>query len=257
MSHGLAALRRRVTRKLLAIVPVIVGALLLLGVLSAITYAVEPYLPAASRELIGQLRQGAWSEMRAHLLAAFEDQPRDALFVLLQVIQVLVAPIPAPLLGLLGGALFGFWQGLLLSVLGLAIGSAIAMASSRILGNTVVRRLVPAAILARFDRLAGVNSVWSFFLIFLLPAMPDDAVCLLAGLTRLPLHRLLLVCIAGRLPGIAVLTFAGSRAEQGGTAAYLVLGAGMALAVLVWLFSDEVESLVRRVGGTRSPSPGS
>jgi uncharacterized membrane protein YdjX (TVP38/TMEM64 family) len=166
--------------------------------------------------------------------------------MLLQILQVLVAPIPGQLLGLLGGSMFGFWHGLLLSMIGLVIGSAIAMGSSRILGEAVVRRFVPAALLSRFDHLSNTNGLWSFFLIFLLPVFPDDAVCFMAGLTRLPLHRLLLVCVLGRLPGTATLTFVGSGVGNDMTQAYVVLGTGIVLAFGVWLFSEELETLVSR-----------
>jgi uncharacterized membrane protein YdjX (TVP38/TMEM64 family) len=212
MTQLVRALLRRLQRKIVTVAPIIAGALLLVALLSVVTYLIEPYLPATYRQLLQHVRQADWTASRASLLALFSayGDASSYLFLLLQILQVLVAPIPGQVLGLLGGSLFGFWPGLLLSVLGLTIGSAIAMGSSRLLGETVVRRFVPAPILARFDHLAGANGLWSFFLIFLLPVFPDDAVCFMAGLTRLPLHRLLLVCALGRLPGIAVLTFVGA-----------------------------------------------
>ena len=196
MSQLLGALRRRLRRKIVAVTPIITGALLLVGVLSVVVYAIEPYLPATYRQLLQHARHGDWAASHASLLSMFDayGDASSSVFLLLQILQVLVAPIPGQLLGLLGGSLFGFWHGLLLTVLGLAIGSTIAMGSSRVLGEAVVRRFVPSQILVRFDHLAGANGMWSFFLIFLLPAFPDDAVCFMAGLTRLPLHRLLLVC---------------------------------------------------------------
>jgi uncharacterized membrane protein YdjX (TVP38/TMEM64 family) len=248
MSQLVGALWRRLQRKLVAVAPIIVGALVLVALLSAIVYAIEPYLPATYRQLLQHAQQGDWATARAGLLALFATfgDTYGSAFVLLQVAQVVIAPIPAPLVGLLGGALFGFWHGLLLSVLGLAVGSALAMGIGRALGDVVVRRLVPSAILAKFDHLAGAGGLWSFFLIFLLPLFPDDAICFMAGLTRLPLHRLLIVCLLGRLPGIAVLTFTGSRVGADATQAYLVLGVAMALALVFWLFSEELETLLGR-----------
>ena len=99
--------------------------------------------------------------------------------------------------------------------------------------------------------------MWSFFLIFLLPAFPDDAVCFMAGLTRLPLLHLLLVCTLGRLPGTAVLTFVGAGAGGGTTQAYLVLGAAMVLAFGVWLWSEELEALFGRAGANERAKTGS
>ncbi len=251
MSQLLVALRQRLQRKLVTVAPIIAGALLVVVLLSVVTSLLDPYLPPTYQQLLDHARQGNWTTSRAHLLSIFDryGDARSGLFVLVQILQVLLAPIPGPLLGLLGGTLFGFWHGLLLSMLGLAIGSASAMGSSRILGDVVVRRCVPSSLLTRFDQLAGANDLWSFFLIFLLPMFPDDAICFVAGLTRLPLHRLLLVCIMGRLPGTAVLTFIGAGVGVGGgiTAAYLVLGIAIVLAFGLWLFSEELESQVGRV----------
>jgi uncharacterized membrane protein YdjX (TVP38/TMEM64 family) len=248
MSGILLALRKRLQRKIAGIAPLIGGALLLVGLLAVIAYVVEPYLPASYRQLLEHARDGDWGASRVHLLALFDSygDAANGFFMLLQILQVLVAPIPGQLLGLLGGSMFGFWHGLLLSMIGLVIGSAIAMGSSRILGEAVVRRFVPAALLSRFDHLSNTNGLWSFFLIFLLPVFPDDAVCFMAGLTRLPLHRLLLVCVLGRLPGTATLTFVGSGVGNDMTQAYVVLGTGIVLAFGVWLFSEELETLVSR-----------
>lgn len=250
MLQLLAALRRRLQRKLVAVAPIIVGALLLAGLLAVVAYALEPYLPDTYRDLLQQARHGDWGASRASLLSIF-DAYGDAsgyLFLLLQVLQVLLAPIPGQPLGLLGGSLFGFWHGLLLTALGLAIGSAIAMGSSRVLGEAVVRRFVPPSIMARFDHLIGATGLWSFFLIFLLPVLPDDAVCFIAGLTRLPLHRLLLVSTLGRLPGIAVVSFVGSGAGGGAAQSSLLLGVALALACGLWLFSEELEALFGKAG---------
>ena len=246
MSQLLAALGRRLQRKIVAVAPIIGGALLLVGVLSVAAYAMEPYLPATYRHLLQQTRHGEWTASRASLLSMFDAHgvARGYLFLMMQILQVLVAPIPGQLLGLLGGSMFGFWNGLLLSLLGLVSGSAVAMVSSRVLGETVVRRFVPSSILSRFDHLTNANGIWSFFLIFLLLVFPDDAICFMAGLTRLPLHHLLLVCALGRLPGIAVLTFVGANVGGASTQAYLVLSIAMVLAFGIWLFSEEFESLV-------------
>lgn len=259
MFQLVVALRRRLIRKIVALAPIIAGALLLASLLSVVLYVIDPYLPVTYQHLLEHARQGNWPASRASVLSILDSygDASSTIFVLVQILQVLLAPIPGPLLGLLGGSLFGFWRGLVLSMLGLAIGSAIAMGSSRLLGDAVVRRFVPSRLLNRFDRLAGANGLWSFFLVFLLPAFPDDAICFMAGLTRFPLHRLLLVCILGRLPGTAVLAFVGAGVGGSTISAYLVLGVAMVLAFGLWLFSEEIESLVARIGVNQHRTTGS
>jgi uncharacterized membrane protein YdjX (TVP38/TMEM64 family) len=248
MADLLASLWRRARRKSVEVAPLVVGALVWVGVMSAVVFVLEPYLPGSLRPLLQHARHGDWAASQADLRALFGTYgtASTSLFVLAQILQVLVAPIPGQVLGLLGGSLYGFVGGLLLNLLGLAIGSVIAMGSSRVLGDVVVRRFVSPSILARFDHLTGATGLWSFFLIFLLPIFPDDAICFMAGMTRLPLHRLVLVCLLGRLPGIAVLTFVGSGGSGDPRLSAVVFGVAMVLACVVWLFSDELEDVVRQ-----------
>ena len=50
------------------------------------------------------------------------------IFMGLQALQVIIAPIPGELTGILGGYLFGQWVGLLYSTIGLTLGSVGAFA---------------------------------------------------------------------------------------------------------------------------------
>lgn len=103
---------------------------------------------------------------------------------------------------------------------------------------------LPRKHLERFDELIGGGGLWNFFLIFLLPVFPDDAACFLAGLTRLSIWKLAGVAVIGRLPGMAVLAFIGTEAGKQSMLAYVVLG--MALSVVLWLYSDEAEAWLQR-----------
>lgn len=163
------------------------------------------------------------------------------LFMALQLAQVLLAPIPGQVMGLLGGWLFGFWGGLALTMAGLMLGSSLAMGLTRWGGRPLLEKLVPAALLKRFDHLIASGGVFTFFMLFLLPALPDDAICLVAGLTQIRMRWLLLVCFWGRLPGMAVLTWAGQRLENPAASSQgLLIGLGLA-SLLLWLFQDQVE----------------
>ena len=161
-------------------------------------------------------------------------------------------------MGLLGGYVFGFWEGLGLTMLGLSVGSLIAMLIGRTFGRAIVEWLVPRRWFGRFERLVNEGGAMNFFLIFLLPALPDDAVCLMAGLTRIPLWKLMIACVLGRLPGMAVLTYVGSSLEGDLTSGLIVFGIGLFLGVLVWLFDEELrqvlENLTTELGSPRPVS---
>ncbi|MBR1657278.1 MAG: TVP38/TMEM64 family protein [Synergistaceae bacterium] len=167
------------------------------------------------------------------------------LFILVQVLQVVIAPIPGQAAAFAGGFIFGFWKGWGLTTLGLVIGSLIAMTLARLLGISLVRKIVPDSIIQRFDSVISEGGYMTFFMIFLLPALPDDAVCFLAGLTKLKLLPLSLVCLLGRAPGMAVLSLTGAGFADGLTLWVEILFAVMmVLSVILWLFWEYIEQWV-------------
>lgn len=130
----------------------------------------------------------------------------------LQAAQVLLAPIPGQVVGLASGYLFGPWLGTLYSMLGLVLGTYLAVWLVRRWGRPLVERLLPAETLARVDRIAGRLGAPLLFLVFLVPFLPDDAILLVAGLAGVPMADILLAAFFGRLPGVFVSAWLGSSA---------------------------------------------
>jgi len=131
-------------------------------------------------------------------------------FIILQTIQVIVAPLPGQVSTFLGGFLFGQWYGLLYSLIGIAFGSFLALLIGRKFGRPVIKYFVSPKTMGKFERIINnKNSLLVIFLIFLFPFFPDDAICFLSGLTNFPLSLLLFVAMVGRLPTIILTIFFG------------------------------------------------
>src|SRR3989441_8265656 len=62
-------------------------------------------------------------------------------FIAIQSLQVIIAPIPGEVTGLLGGFVFGQWLGFVYSTVGLTVGSRRAFWGGRWLGGAVVQGL--------------------------------------------------------------------------------------------------------------------
>lgn len=236
-------------------IPLIVGAGVLTLFLALAIYALAPLLPDEWQEILRHVQKGDWAASRSELSQVFDrlGAAKPYAFLGMQLLQVLFAPIPGQLMGLLGGYLFGFWHGLFLTMAGLGIGSFLAMLLGRTLGERLVRRVVPKSVLEKFDYLVAEGGLWNFFMLFLLPALPDDAVCFIAGLTRWRLSQLMAVCLLGRLPGMAVLVFLGASVGGAMVAANLLLGIAMIAAAGLWLYSDEAEEFFYRLSKRGSP----
>jgi uncharacterized membrane protein YdjX (TVP38/TMEM64 family) len=159
----------------------------------------------------------------------------------LHILQVILAPIPGQALDTVNGFLFGPWLGTLYSMIGLGSGSTLTMALARRYGRPLVERWVDQPTLARLDRFSK-RQLMSLFLIFLLPFLPDDALCFVAGLTPTPLGRLVPLMILGRLPGVFFANWLGSRAAHLSLLGWAIWGGILlALAVLMWHFQDPIQ----------------
>ncbi|MBW1727090.1 MAG: TVP38/TMEM64 family protein [Deltaproteobacteria bacterium] len=131
-------------------------------------------------------------------------------FIIIQVLQVLLAPFPGEATGFIGGFLFGATRGFFYSSLGLTLGSLINFTIGRFLGKRFVRKLIPPAQLERMDNIVKRQGVIVLFGLFVFPGFPKDYLCLFLGLSALPLKVFILLTAIGRMPGTLMLSLQGS-----------------------------------------------
>jgi uncharacterized membrane protein YdjX (TVP38/TMEM64 family) len=163
--------------------------------------------------------------------------------IVLNIAQVLLAPVPGQVIGLANGYLFGVLWGTVYSLLGVMFGSALAMGLGRWLGRPIVERFVGSTHLARWDHLADRRGPLFFFLVFLLPLVPDDIACFAVGLSPLSIPYILALAVIGRLPGLIVSSWIGANASTLSPAGWVLVGAGtLVLAGLVLRYRDRVEA---------------
>ena len=137
------------------------------------------------------------------------------IFIGMQALQVLIAPIPGEVTGFLGGFVFGEWLGLAYSMLGLTAGSLLAFAVGRWLGGAFIQRLVSPAAWARLGFVVEAEGAILCFLLYLIPGLPKDLLCYLFGLSPMPFWLFALTSTLGRLPGTWVLSAEGARTASG------------------------------------------
>ena len=167
-------------------------------------------------------------------------------FALVHALQVIIAPIPGQVIGLVGGYAFGPVWGTVYAVIGSTLGFAVVLLLARKLGRPFVERFVSPKILTRFDYLTKRAGSMTFFLIFLLPGLPDDLIGFIAGLTKLRLRILLLASAAGRLPGYAVLSMVGSglASDNFGSVVAVAIGA-LLLGVVAFLRREFIREFIK------------
>lgn len=170
----------------------------------------------------------------------------SVVFVLLQALQVVFAPIPGQLLAGVGGYLFGSTLGTLYSMLGMVIGSTIVFIATQRYGRPFVSRVLDPETLNRFDGFMADYGSVGLFVAFLLPTFPDDALCLMAGLTELRYRRFLVLLIGGRTPMFLASAVAGTSLASGRLDQVLLVVAGLAVvSAVVYRFRSRLSSTLR------------
>ena len=180
-------------------------------------------------------------------------------FIGVQVVQVIIFAIPGEVTQVAGGFVFGGWLGLILSVVGIAIGSTIAFFLARLLGTPFVQAVIPARQLERVNAILGSRSTKVvFFLLFLIPGIPKDILCYVAGVSPLRFPFFILASTLGRLPGIvgSVLIGGAVRSDRWIMLAIVtVVALGLFIAGIV--LRPRLVAWVQKIADRRQPPSGS
>ncbi len=168
-------------------------------------------------------------------------------FILLQVTQVVVAPIPGGAIEFLGGYLFGTAAGMLYSMIGLVLGSWIAFSIGRVFEKWAVEKFVSSKTMKKFDYLVGHEGIIISFLLFLVPGFPKDALCYILGLTPMHLGIFLTISTIGRIPGTLIATLQGAKAFEHQYKFFLILSVASVLVILVfYIYHEQIHEWIRK-----------
>jgi uncharacterized membrane protein YdjX (TVP38/TMEM64 family) len=151
--------------------------------------------------------------------------------------------LPAFLLTIAAGALWGFWVGLLYAMTGATVGASLAFVAGRHLVRGLVEGYVTRhPMLAAIDRAVETEGARLVFLLRLSPAVPYVLFNYVLGISRLP-FRAHLIGLAGMIPTAAMYVYAGKvagdlavlasgDATPKGTSYYVLLGFGLIATVV-------------------------
>jgi len=189
-------------------------------------------------------------EQIRHLISSFGSSA-PPVFILIQILQVLIAPVPGEATGFIGGYLFGALPGFIYSSIGLTVGSWINFIIGRFLGERFVRKLIPAQKFQKIDGMIKRQGVVFLFILFLFPGFPKDYLCLALGLSTLPIKIFILLTGIGRMPGTFALSLQGAFLyEQNYTLLGVMIGVCLILAFLCYAYRERIYLWVEKLDKT-------
>lgn len=162
------------------------------------------------------------------------------IFVGIQIMQVFVAFIPGEVVELAAGVVFGVWEGLLLSLLGIVIGSAIIFLLTKTLGLKFISLFVDPKKLNEFSFLKDDAKLDTLvFIIFFIPGTPKDLLTYFVGLTKMKFHVFILIALVARIPSILTSTWCGNELIEGNYTKSIIIFAVTAVVGLLglWIYN--------------------
>ena len=122
------------------------------------------------------------------------------IFMLLQILQVVIPIIPGGISSAAGVLIFGPYLGFVYNYVGISIGSVIIFLLGRRYGKPFILSMISDK---TYDKYIGWLDIQSrfeklFALAIFLPVAPDDALCLMAGLTNISVKKFTLIILLAK-----------------------------------------------------------
>ncbi len=174
-------------------------------------------------------------------------------FILLQFLQVTFIPIPGSITIIVGNYLFGFWSTLYMSYIGMLLGSLLAFLIGRKVGRPFVNWVVgDKETVDKYLQSVKDKETILFFLFFLFPFFPDDALCSVAGITNLSWKRFIIIQLITRFTSIigTLLFMSGDFIpfEGWGIPVLIILGiAFISIIIISYKKADKINALFEKL----------
>ena len=138
-----------------------------------------------------------------------------AVSFLLMIFQSVIAPLPAFLITFSNAALFGWWQGAILSWSSAMAGACLCFYIARILGREATERLTTKVGLQEVDVFFEKYGTHAVLIARLLPFVSFDIVSYAAGLTSMRFAPFFIATGLGQLPATIVYSYVGGMLTGG------------------------------------------
>ncbi len=158
------------------------------------------------------------------------------LFIFLQALQVIIAPLPGEVTGFLAGFIFGAPLGFLLSMIGILLGSVFTFLVIRGLRDRYFRKYNQNQHYRKLKKYFRRFGLFGVFFLYLFPGFPKDLLNYLVALMPISLRAFLIVCTLGRAPGTLALAIQGDVVYEGHPYRIVIVSTAFLIAFLIFLF---------------------
>ena len=163
------------------------------------------------------------------------------LFILF-VLQVFLAFIPGQALMIACGYLYGFWGGFMISWVSLVVGGEIAYLLARHYGRPFAEKWIAPSVLERWNKAAAGQGVAFFALSLVMPLVPNDAMCYVAGLGTIRRTHFSIANALGRGMACVITSAAGAFGGSISWQGWVILVGIFVIIGITWHFGRQNRS---------------
>ena len=171
------------------------------------------------------------------------------LFILFSFLQVIILPVPGSVTVAAGVALFGPLKCSIFSFIGITLGSIVAFAIGRVVGEKAVRWIVGEETLKKWLQKLKGKDYLILSIMFLLPLFPDDVLCFVAGLSSMTWTYFIIMIVITRVTSILATSYSVGLiplTTWWGIMIWLIIGALVVAAFwVVCKYSDKIDGFIK------------
>lgn len=195
---------------------------------------------AVSVPLIKTLGSEEGLEAFKEKLKSYSSITGVIVFTLIQAAQVVIAIVPP--VQIVGGVLFGWFWGALLSFLGIVIGAFIVFVIVSKFGKPLVEAFVDEKLMTRYKFLSDEKKLIRILMIlYIIPGVPKDALTYIVPLTKVSRKDFFLFVMPCRIPAVVMSTVLGSNVMSGNIkTAVVICASAVLIAIVGFVFKDPV-----------------
>lgn len=171
------------------------------------------------------------------------------IYMLIQALQVIILPVPAAIICIVGSLIYGPFLGGLYCSIGILIGSFISFFIGKTFGYKIVAWIAGKENTDKYSVIIRKRGGFFLALAFLLPMFPDDILCLIAGITNMKFRTFAWVTVITRPIGVICMSYFGGGhiIPFSGWGLYVwsfLLVFIVAIVILIYKYQDKMQEYI-------------
>ncbi|MBQ1826045.1 MAG: TVP38/TMEM64 family protein [Firmicutes bacterium] len=170
-------------------------------------------------------------------------------FIIVQILQVVISAIPGEIVQVAAGFMFSPFKAFILVMIGCLIGEIFAFYIGKLLGRDFVKAFISHDKLEHYTGLLNSKKGYTIcFLLYLIPGIPKDFLCYIAGISEMDIKYFLVLSLLGRIPGLIGSVAMGSLIGQDRyVLAIIIFAVACIVAFLGVIFRDKLHAKLEEI----------